>query len=92
VISAIFGRESKAIQERTAPEAVPVMPQFNRSWNMNKEHVKGAADHAKGAVKEGVGKATGNERLREEGQLDKAKGDIHKAAGDVKDAVKKVTR
>ena len=30
---------------------------------MNKEHVKGAADHAKGAVKEGVGRATGNERL-----------------------------
>jgi len=43
---------------------------------MNKEHVKGAADHAKGAVNEGVRKATGNERLREEGQLDKAKGDI----------------
>jgi uncharacterized protein YjbJ (UPF0337 family) len=59
---------------------------------MNKEDVKGAADHAKGAVKEGVGKATGNERLREEGQLDKAKGDIHKAAGDVKDSVKKAAR
>ncbi len=59
---------------------------------MNKEHVKGAADHAKVAVKEGVGKATGNERLREEGQLDKAKGDIHEAAGDVKDAVKKAAR
>jgi uncharacterized protein YjbJ (UPF0337 family) len=52
------------------------MPKFNRSWKMNKEHVKGAADHAKGAVKEGVGKATGNERLREEGQLDKAKSDL----------------
>jgi uncharacterized protein YjbJ (UPF0337 family) len=56
---------------------------------MDKEHVKGAADKAKGAVKEGLGKATGNERLRQEGQLDKAKGEVHKAAGDVKDAVKK---
>jgi len=46
---------------------------------------------AKGAVKEGVGKATGNERLREEGKLDKAKGDLYKTAGDVKDAVKKAT-
>ena len=56
---------------------------------MDKEHLKGAADKAKGAVKEGVGKATGNERLRQEGQVDKAKAEIHEAAGDVKDAVKK---
>jgi len=89
VISVIFGRESEVVSERTALVAVPAMPKLNRSWKMNKEHVKGAADHAKGAVKEGVGKVTGNERLREEGQLDKAKGDLHKTAGDVKDAVKK---
>ena len=58
---------------------------------MDKEHVEGAADKAKGAVKEVIGKATGNERLRTEGELDKAKGEIHKVAGDVKDAVKKAT-
>jgi uncharacterized protein YjbJ (UPF0337 family) len=62
-----------------------------RSRNMDKEHVKGATDKAKGAVKEGIGKATGNDRLREEGQIDKAKGEIHKAAGDLKDAAKKAT-
>jgi uncharacterized protein YjbJ (UPF0337 family) len=59
---------------------------------MNKEHVKGAADKAKGAVKETVGKAVGNDRLRAEGEIDKAKGDLHNVAGDVKDAVKKATR
>jgi uncharacterized protein YjbJ (UPF0337 family) len=59
---------------------------------MNKEHVKGAADKAKGAVKEGVGKATGNERLREKGEIDKAKGDLHKAAGDRKDKAKRAHR
>ena len=59
---------------------------------MNKEHVKGAADKAKGAVKETVGKATGNERLREEGMTDKVKGDLRKAAGEVKDAAKKASR
>ena len=58
---------------------------------MDKEYVKGAADKAKGAVKEAVGKATGNDRLREEGWIDKAKGEIHKAAGDLKDAAKKAT-
>ena len=59
---------------------------------MNKEHVKGAADKAKGSIKKGVGKATGNERLRQEGEIDKAKGDLHKVAGDVKDAAKRATR
>jgi len=60
--------------------------------NVDKEHVKGAADKAKGSIKKGVGKATGNERLRREGEIDKAKGDLHKAAGDAKDAAKRFTR
>ena len=59
---------------------------------MNKEHVKGAADKAKGAVKETVGKATGSERLREEGASDKTKGELHKTAGDLKEAAKKEAR
>lgn len=59
---------------------------------MNKEHVKGAADKAKGSIEKGIGKATGNERLQEKGEIDKAKGDLHKVAGDVKDAVKRATR
>ncbi|HZT18872.1 MAG TPA: CsbD family protein [Dongiaceae bacterium] len=58
---------------------------------MDKQHVKGAADKAKGAVKEKAGKAVGDEKLRTEGKVDKAKGEAHKAAGDVKDAVKKAT-
>lgn len=56
---------------------------------MNNEHIKGAADKAKGAIKDAAGKAVGNDRLRVEGQVDKAKGEAHKVAGDVKDAVKK---
>jgi uncharacterized protein YjbJ (UPF0337 family) len=58
---------------------------------MNREHVKGAVDKAKGAAKESVGKVTGDDKLRSEGKIDKAKGEIHKAAGDVKDAIKKST-
>ena len=55
---------------------------------MDKQHVKGAIDKAKGAVKEVAGKATGNTKLEIEGKLDKAKGAARMAAGDVKDAVK----
>jgi uncharacterized protein YjbJ (UPF0337 family) len=56
---------------------------------MDKEHVKGAADKAKGSIKEAAGKVTGDKSLEGEGKLDKAKGDLHNAVGDVKDAFKK---
>jgi len=41
---------------------------------MDREHVKGAADKAKGAIKEGAGKLTGDKDLEAEGKMDKAKG------------------
>ena len=56
---------------------------------MDKEHVKGAADKAKGAIKDAAGKLTGDKELQAEGKMDKAKGAAHSAVGDVKDAVKK---
>ena len=56
---------------------------------MDREHVKGAADKAKGAIKDVAGKATGDKKLQAEGKLDKAKGAAHNAAGDVKDMVRK---
>ncbi len=58
---------------------------------MDREHVKGAADKAKGAMKDAAGKVTGDTKLQSEGKIDKAKGAAHKAAGDVKDAARKAT-
>jgi uncharacterized protein YjbJ (UPF0337 family) len=55
---------------------------------MDKEHIKGAADKAKGAVKDAVGGLTGNTGMQVDGKLDKAKGTAHQVAGDVKDAAK----
>jgi uncharacterized protein YjbJ (UPF0337 family) len=55
---------------------------------MDREHVKGVADKAKGAVKDAAGKMTGDKEMQAEGKLDKAKGAGHKAAGDVKDAAR----
>jgi uncharacterized protein YjbJ (UPF0337 family) len=55
---------------------------------MDSEHVKGAADKAKGAIKDAAGKVTGDKELQVEGKLDKAKGAVHNAAGDAKDAVR----
>jgi uncharacterized protein YjbJ (UPF0337 family) len=56
---------------------------------MDREHVKGAADKAKGAIKDAAGKVTGDKELQTEGKMDKAKGSAHNVAGDVKDAVRK---
>ena len=56
---------------------------------MDREHVKGAANKAKGAIKDAVGKVTGDKELQSEGKLDKAKGVAHEAVGDLKDAVRK---
>jgi uncharacterized protein YjbJ (UPF0337 family) len=66
-----------------------IVQQNCEEHEMNKEHVKGAADKAKGAVEHAAGKVTGNERLKEKGNIDKAKGELHKAAGDIKDAAKR---
>ena len=53
---------------------------------MDKEHIKGAAQKATGAVKDAIGSVTGNEKLQAEGKADKAAGTTREAVGDVKDA------
>jgi uncharacterized protein YjbJ (UPF0337 family) len=55
---------------------------------VDENRVKGAWDKAKGAVKEGVGNLTDDEKLRAEGKADKAKGKVESAVGGVKDAVR----
>jgi uncharacterized protein YjbJ (UPF0337 family) len=55
---------------------------------MDREHVKGTAEKAKGTIKDTAGKLTGDKKLQSEGKLDKAKGSAHNVAGDIKDAVK----
>jgi uncharacterized protein YjbJ (UPF0337 family) len=59
---------------------------------MDREHVKGAVDKAKGAVKDVAGKVTGDEKLQAEGKMDKAKGAAHDAVGGVKDKARDMTR
>jgi len=51
------------------------------------DRTEGSFDKAKGNVKEGVGKATGDEDLEREGRKDQAKGGVKQAVGHVKDAV-----
>lgn len=55
---------------------------------MDKDRVSGAANQAKGAVKEGVGNLTGDEKMQAEGQADKAVGKTQSTIGGAKDAVR----
>jgi uncharacterized protein YjbJ (UPF0337 family) len=55
---------------------------------MDKDRVAGSANQAKGAVKEAVGKMTGDTKLKAEGAADKAKGKIQNAIGGAKDALR----
>lgn len=52
------------------------------------DKIKNAAEDLGGKVKEGVGKATHNERLEAEGEADQAKASAKKVGEDVKDAFK----
>jgi uncharacterized protein YjbJ (UPF0337 family) len=70
------------------------LPDGRYTWSkqMDREHIKGAADKAKGAIKDTAGKLTGDKKLQSEGKLDKAKGAVHNAAGTVKDAARALTK
>lgn len=54
------------------------------------DKIKGMANEAAGAVKQGVGKAVGNRDLEVKGAVQKKKGEAEQAVGKAKDAVKGV--
>jgi uncharacterized protein YjbJ (UPF0337 family) len=55
---------------------------------MDKDRVAGSAKQVKGAVKEAVGKATGDAKLQGDGKADKAEGKVQNALGGLKDTVR----
>jgi uncharacterized protein YjbJ (UPF0337 family) len=55
---------------------------------MDKDRISGAANKAKGAVKDAVGAATGDTKTQAEGKMDKAKGSAQNAVGGAKDTAR----
>ena len=55
---------------------------------MDKDRVKGSAKQAAGAIKESVGKITGDAKLQADGKADKTAGKIQNAVGGLKDALR----
>ena len=50
----------------------------------NRDEIEGKYDQAKGSVKEGLGRLTGDEDLQAEGSADKLKGDVKEGWGGTK--------
>ena len=57
---------------------------------VDEDRVEGAAKNIGGKIKEGVGKAVGDEKLRREGQLDQVKGRAENAIGSPAEVLLKV--
>ena len=55
---------------------------------MDNDRVKGSAKQAAGAIKETVGKITGDAKLQADGKADKTAGKIQNAVGGLKDALR----
>jgi uncharacterized protein YjbJ (UPF0337 family) len=55
---------------------------------VDENRVSGALHEAKGSIKEGIGKVTGDTKLQGEGAAEKAGGKIENAVGGAKDAAR----
>lgn len=59
---------------------------------MDRNRVKGAAHQVKGAVKEAIGRMTGDTKLRVEGAAEKLGGKVQSSIGRAKDALRNAVR
>ena len=58
---------------------------------MDKDRIEGSLDQAKGKIKEGVGKATGDSKLETEGKADQFSGKVQNTVGGLKDKIREST-
>ena len=55
---------------------------------MDRDRIAGSAKEAKGAIKQGAGKMTGDSKLKAEGTADKMAGKVQNAIGGAKDSIR----
>ncbi len=58
---------------------------------MDKSRISGAFNKAKGALKDALGRATGDTKTQAGGKMDKAKGSAQSAVGGAKDTAREAT-
>jgi uncharacterized protein YjbJ (UPF0337 family) len=89
----LAGGEKRIKDRRFAPgaDATDLPAHRTEEILMNREHIKGAADKAKGAIKDAAGAVTGDKKLQAEGKFDKAKGEAHNVAHQAKKELQRET-
>jgi uncharacterized protein YjbJ (UPF0337 family) len=55
---------------------------------VDRDRVEGSARNVGGKIKEGVGKITGDEKLKREGQADRVEGKVQNVVGGLKDKIR----
>src|SRR3569623_1740718 len=84
-------RAVKPSQKRNTRSRPALSLQANRKESFmgsTTDKIKGTTNEAVGKAKQGVGEATGSERLKGEGVVQEVKGKGRQAMGDAKDAAK----
>jgi uncharacterized protein YjbJ (UPF0337 family) len=84
-------RGIKPYQNRNSRIRSALFSQSNRKESFmgsTTDKIKGATNEAIGKAKQGVGEATGSDRLKGEGVVQEVKGKGQKAMGEAKDAAK----
>ena len=59
---------------------------------MHKDEIKGAAKDAAGSMKEGLGKATGNDKMAAEGAAERVEGKIQKGVGNAQQSAENANK
>lgn len=57
---------------------------------VDKDRVEGSAKNIKGNIKEGIGKLTGDEKLKTEGKADQVEGKVQNTVGGIKDKAREI--
>ncbi len=59
---------------------------------VDKDRIKGVAKQKSGELKKGIGKLTGDEKLKSEGRSEEARGKVQNTVGGVKDTLREDRR
>lgn len=59
---------------------------------MDKDRIAGAAHQVKGAIKETIGKVTGDAKTQAEGSAEKTAGKVQNIIGGAKDAIRDIVK
>jgi uncharacterized protein YjbJ (UPF0337 family) len=76
----------------TAPGTNALSQSIERSLEMDKDRVDGAAKTVGGNVKEAVGKLTGDQKTVAEGHAEQKVGEVQNAVGGMKDTVRDIQK